>query len=205
MRLLDLCVRAACSLTIRLGFWDVGLELFASAPAPPFVQADVFELNKETSTPTSEPPADLSKLTSLALLRGHVAAIHATAVFHLFDFDNQEQVARNLAGLLSPLSGSMIFGVHVGMLVRGEWCPTEGNMMHCHSPTSWRELWQSIFAEIGAKVEVNAALEASPELVNTDPYGEGWIVVLEVTDVEDLESQLEQTLDSEGYAKITEG
>jgi glycine cleavage system H protein len=70
------------------------------------------------------------------------------------------------------------------------------------SPKSVSDLYAPLSAKV---VEVNAALEASPELVNTDPYGEGWIVVLEVTDVEDLESQLEQTLDSEGYAKITEG
>ena len=56
----------------------------------------------------------------------------------------------------------------------------------------------------GKGVEVNTALEASPELVNSDPYGEGWIIVLEISDAEVHEGQLEQTLDSDGYAKITE-
>jgi glycine cleavage system H protein len=28
-------------------------------------------------------------------------------------------------------------------------------------------------------VEVNAALESSPEVVNQDPYGEGWLAVIE--------------------------
>ena len=70
------------------------------------------------------------------------------------------------------------------------------------SPKSVSDLYAPLSAKV---VEVNAALEASPELVNSDPYGEGWIVVLEVSDVEDLEAQLEQTLDSEGYAKVTEG
>lgn len=69
------------------------------------------------------------------------------------------------------------------------------------SPKSVSDLYAPLSAKV---VEVNAALETSPELVNSDPYGEGWIVVLEVTDAEDLESQLEQTLDSDGYAKITE-
>jgi glycine cleavage system H protein len=32
----------------------------------------------------------------------------------------------------------------------------------------------------GAVVEVNAALETSPELVNTDPYGEGWMFEVEL-------------------------
>ncbi|HHX84505.1 MAG TPA: glycine cleavage system protein GcvH [Actinomycetales bacterium] len=70
------------------------------------------------------------------------------------------------------------------------------------SPKSVSDLYAPLSAKV---VEVNAALEASPELVNSDPYGEGWIVVLEVSDAEDLEAQLEQTLDSEGYAKVTEG
>ena len=31
----------------------------------------------------------------------------------------------------------------------------------------------------GTVVEVNAALESSPEVVNQDPYGEGWLAVIE--------------------------
>lgn len=69
------------------------------------------------------------------------------------------------------------------------------------SPKSVSDLYAPLTGKI---VESNSALETSPELVNTDPYGEGWIVVVEVSDVEDLEAQLEQTLDSDGYAKITD-
>ena len=40
-----------------------------------------------------------------------------------------------------------------------------------------------IFAPIGGKVvEVNKALVDKPELVNKDPYGEGWMVVVEATE-----------------------
>ena len=40
-----------------------------------------------------------------------------------------------------------------------------------------------VYAPVGGRiVEVNKALEDKPEFVNKDPYGEGWIVVLEVTD-----------------------
>lgn len=40
-----------------------------------------------------------------------------------------------------------------------------------------------IFAPVGGKVvEVNQALVDKPELVNKDPYGAGWMVVLEVAD-----------------------
>ncbi len=40
-----------------------------------------------------------------------------------------------------------------------------------------------IFSPLGGKVvEVNKALETSPEVVNGDPYGRGWMVVIEVAD-----------------------
>ena len=68
------------------------------------------------------------------------------------------------------------------------------------SPKSVSDLYAPLTGKV---VEVNAALETSPELVNSDPYGEGWIILLEISDVDDLEAQLEQTLDSDGYAKIT--
>jgi glycine cleavage system H protein len=34
----------------------------------------------------------------------------------------------------------------------------------------------------GKVVQVNPALESAPELINTDPYGEGWLAVVEATD-----------------------
>jgi glycine cleavage system H protein len=34
--------------------------------------------------------------------------------------------------------------------------------------------------------EVNPALEAQPELVNTDPYGQGWMIKMTVNQVEDV-------------------
>jgi glycine cleavage system H protein len=37
-------------------------------------------------------------------------------------------------------------------------------------------------------VEVNSALEKEPELVNTDPYGEGWMVKIEVKDTAEVEA-----------------
>ncbi|ATL46870.1 glycine cleavage system protein H [Chitinophaga caeni] len=38
--------------------------------------------------------------------------------------------------------------------------------------------------------EVNPALDASPELVNQDPYGEGWMVKMTVTNPADVEALL---------------
>jgi len=56
-----------------------------------------------------------------------------------------------------------------------------------------------IFAPVGGTVtEVNAALEESPELINQDPYGEGWLCRL--TDVR--AEQLESLLSAEEYEKL---
>jgi glycine cleavage system H protein len=47
----------------------------------------------------------------------------------------------------------------------------------------------------GTVVAVNEALDTNPELVNSDPYGEGWFAVIEAGNVAELES----LLNAEGY------
>jgi glycine cleavage system H protein len=42
----------------------------------------------------------------------------------------------------------------------------------------------------GTITDVNPALEAQPELVNTDPYGEGWMIKMTVDNVADFENLL---------------
>ncbi|MBM7582905.1 glycine cleavage system H protein [Caldicoprobacter guelmensis] len=51
----------------------------------------------------------------------------------------------------------------------------------------------------GIVVEVNTALEASPELINQDPY-ENWILVLEMSDP----GELDALMDAEGYERFCE-
>src|SRR5437660_8861527 len=46
-----------------------------------------------------------------------------------------------------------------------------------------------IYAPVkGTVVEANKALEANPALINTDPYGEGWIFVLKIDNPDDLKN-----------------
>jgi len=47
----------------------------------------------------------------------------------------------------------------------------------------------------GTVLEVNKALESNPALINTDPYGEGWIYVLQV----ESPDQLKELKDAAGY------
>ena len=97
-------------------------------------------------------------MTSLNELPGKISAIFVGAFFHLFTFDGQERVARLLAGLLSPVPGSMLFGSHIGLPDKAIWSPAEGSTLNCHSPESWQVLWEGIFAEVGAQVKVDATL-----------------------------------------------
>ena len=43
----------------------------------------------------------------------------------------------------------------------------------------------------GEVLEVNSALDAEPELVNNDPYGEGWIIRISVKDAAELDSLMD--------------
>jgi len=48
-----------------------------------------------------------------------------------------------------------------------------------------------LYMPIGGKVvEINAALENSPELVNTSPYDQGWMIVVEASQAEELKALL---------------
>lgn len=53
----------------------------------------------------------------------------------------------------------------------------------------------------GTVVEINPLLETQPELLNSDPYGEGWICTIEVSDA----SQVDKLLDADGYQSLISG
>ena len=59
-----------------------------------------------------------------------------------------------------------------------------------------------IYAPVsGTVVTVNDALAESPQLLNDDPYGEGWICEIEVGDT----SEFDQLLDAAAYVELVEG
>ena len=52
----------------------------------------------------------------------------------------------------------------------------------------------------GEVIEVNSTLEESPELVNADPYGEGWMVKVKMSN----KDELEQLLSAREYSELME-
>jgi len=53
----------------------------------------------------------------------------------------------------------------------------------------------------GTVTEINEALEDSPDLVNTDPYGEGWLFKIELSD----ESELDELMKPDKYKEMQAG
>ena len=56
-----------------------------------------------------------------------------------------------------------------------------------------------LFLPIAGKIlEMNPILEKQPELVNSDPYGDGWMVKIEVANISDVEA----LMDAEAYQNL---
>lgn len=66
------------------------------------------------------------------------------------------------------------------------------------STKSVSELFAPLDGEI---VAVNDAVSETPELVNSDPYGEGWLIEIELEDP----STVDGLLDAEAYQRVTGG
>jgi glycine cleavage system H protein len=57
-----------------------------------------------------------------------------------------------------------------------------------------------LYAPLSGKVTaVNGDLEGDPQLVNSDPYGAGWLLDIEVSQASELESAISALLDAEAY------
>lgn len=56
-----------------------------------------------------------------------------------------------------------------------------------------------LFMPIGGTIiELNENIESSPELVNSDPYGEGWMIKIEINEASDIEN----LLTAEAYSNL---
>ncbi|TBU44218.1 hypothetical protein BD309DRAFT_56838 [Dichomitus squalens] len=164
-------------------FLKLGHKLFNTTPETyrvPFLAGD--SLNPEflavthpfyTKPYTTVPK--LSSLTSLNPLHGHVSAISVCSVFHVFDEAGQLQLARAIAGLLSPETGSMLIGVHSGRPEKGTFITRAGGRdvsTFYHSPESWTALWDGeLFVKGTVKVETKLIETGGWDFQeNTDRY-----------------------------------
>jgi glycine cleavage system H protein len=82
--------------------------------------------------------------------------------------------------------------------------PEVGRAVEAGDPVGEVESTKSvseIFAPVSGEVTaVNTALDENPELINSDPYGEGWILELTVADT----GAVDALLDAAAYQELTE-
>ena len=80
--------------------------------------------------------------------------------------------------------------------------PTEGETMDAEEVFGSVEAVKTVsdlYLPVGGEiVEVNPALDAAPETVNSDAYGEGWMVKIKMTDP----SEADQLMDAKAYAAL---
>ncbi len=87
------------------------------------------------------------------------------------------------------LLGDMVF---VELPEVGETVAAGDDVAVAESVKAASDIYAPVSGEI---IEVNEELEDSPELVNSDPFGDGWMFKIKLEDV----SELDSLLDAEGY------
>jgi glycine cleavage system H protein len=88
--------------------------------------------------------------------------------------------------------------VFVGLPTVGTHVPAGASVSEVESTKSVSDIYAPL---AGTVVEVNEALGDEPEVVNQDPYGKGWLFVLEVDDPADVA----QLLDAAAYDALVAG
>jgi glycine cleavage system H protein len=73
-----------------------------------------------------------------------------------------------------------------------------GSLGEVESTKSVSDIYSPVAGEV---LEVNAELESTPELVNRDPYGAGWICTIRPSEP----AQIGELLDAAGYQALVEG
>ncbi|KAA1075385.1 hypothetical protein PGT21_034581 [Puccinia graminis f. sp. tritici] len=138
----------------------IGVDVASDRPIPYFL-GNVLEpevLDVKSSTKVDHAKIDLHSLKDLNPLKGAARFITLNQLFHFFDEAGQRKLAERCALLLSDEAGSTIFGMHIGGVKKG----LESHKMYVHSPETWKELWESIFAPRKVKL-VSELVDVGPE------------------------------------------
>ena len=98
-------------------------------------------------------------------------------------------------GITAFAQGELGDIVYVDVETEGETLGQEEVLGTVEAVKTVSDLFMPISGEI---VEFNTDLEGEPELINTDPYGKGWIIKVKVEDV----AQVEALLDAAAYGEL---
>lgn len=128
-----------------MDFMELGHALFLDKGKlkSKFIAADVFDGDSE-----------------LKQLDAKVDILHASCFLHLFNWDQQVQIAKRIVRLLRPQPGSLLMGRQVGNLNPGEYKRRYGEgSRYRHDATSWEKMWVQVGEETGSRWKVDATLE----------------------------------------------
>ncbi len=100
----------------------------------------------------------------------------------------QENGGRIVVGITDYAQDQLGDVVYVGL-------PDDGAEVHAGQPFGEVESTKSvsdIYSPVsGIVVTTNGAVESNPELINSDPYGDGWLVVIEPADGQSLDALMD--------------
>jgi len=165
-------------------FRELGHRLFRTTPETfpgHFIPGDacdpgMLSVVQPFGAAPDSPEPDLKTLTSLNPLHGRISVIYACAFFHLFSESTQLHLACALAGLLSPVPGSIICGRHRALPEKGTTVERSlDTSMFCHSPQTWTEMWDGAVFPKGS-VEVDTHLME----LDSDGYKRRWTMLWSV-------------------------
>lgn len=98
-------------------------------------------------------------------------------------------------GITDYAQGELGEIVYVDVATEGEQLGAEDVFGSIEAVKTVSDLLMPIEGEV---VELNPELEDAPELVNSDPYGKGWIIKVKPANIEDLDS----LLSADDYSKL---
>ncbi|RFD26617.1 glycine cleavage system protein GcvH [Mycobacterium uberis] len=119
--------------------------------------------------------------------------LHYTAEHEWIRRSSEDTVRIGITDFAQSALGDVVFVQlpEVGVeLIAGE------SFGEVESTKSVSELYAPVSGTVST---VNTNLEGSPQLVNSDPYGTGWLLDVNVADVAALESAIAALLDAEAY------
>ena len=98
-------------------------------------------------------------------------------------------------GITDYAQGELGEIVYVDITTEGETIDKEEVFGSIEAVKTVSDLFMPVAGEI---LEINAALEDKPELVNESPYGEGWLIKIKPTDM----AEIEALLSAEAYQQL---
>ena len=109
--------------------------------------------------------------------------------------DNADTVSVGITHYAQDSLGDIVF---VSLPAVGDAVTAGDSCGEVESTKSVSELYAPVSGEV---VEINGAVDANPEIINTSPYGDGWLMKIKLSDP----AQMEGLLSASDYEGITRG